>query len=168
TLYLDFVGCENLTDVGMKALAESLPETLAELELHFVGSFEQQAAVFAVFARAAWLKVTYAGTRVNRNFASRAELRAFADRTDRANHATDWTGWAGKPYLTVLLWPLVSWYMKKYFQLRPHLSWWNIHCFLVWLFCLRDIVLNDYGSDFNPLRRIDVDVIFLFCSSIYS
>jgi len=89
TLYLDFVGCENLTDVGMKALVESLPETLAELELHFVGCVRLNSSGLEALSNKLQplqslrvVKVTYAGTRVNRNFASRAELRAFVRKLD--------------------------------------------------------------------------------------
>jgi len=89
TLNLDFVGCENLTDVGMKALVESLPETLAELELHFVGCVRLNSSGLEALSNKLQplqslrvVKVTYAGTRVNRNFASRAELRAFVRKLD--------------------------------------------------------------------------------------
>ena len=82
-LYLDFVGCSNLTDAGLILLAKTLQNSsLSELELHFAGcgrlhSKGIQALQERLPASLRSFKASFKGTGVNRNFQSLIDFKEY-------------------------------------------------------------------------------------------
>merc|ERR1712232_618057 len=82
-LKLDFVGCMDITDTGLERLVQNLPKSLRDLELHFdmcpdisnrgTSSLARQIATFKGNFRG-----TFKGTRVDKDFNSKAELLTHA------------------------------------------------------------------------------------------
>jgi len=82
-LHLDFVGCTNLTDAGLRLLANALGSSnLFELELHFAGCVRLRVPGISALqenlpSSLRSFEGSFKGTQINRNFRGLIEFQEF-------------------------------------------------------------------------------------------